>query len=84
MALYVVVGENPYFRRGTYVEEVVDPSEYDPDFEVDVPEQMVQRVEMVSRDGVYQPGPNKGFAIPLHLVRHALLRIQKQGVDKTW
>lgn len=84
MALYVVVRENDYFPLQTYVEDLIDPTEYDPDFEVDVPEQMVQPVRMVMEGGRYIPMRNYGLAIPLSKVRPFLLRIQKRGIDKRW
>lgn len=81
--LYYVLYENPYFDRGTWLEEQIDPTEYDPDFEVDVPEQMVRAVHMIGVNRL-QLGANYGLEIPLRLVREYCMKYQTRGIDKRW
>lgn len=71
MALYIVVRENPYFKRFSYVE----------DLDEDIGEPMVQPVQLVAEYGRHIPMYNYGFAIPRKKVRKSLLRVQKLGVD---
>lgn len=82
MSLYVVVHQNPYFPRGSYVEELEDDVEEG--FEVDSAPAMVQKVVMRPENGRWVPVENVGVALPLYLVREYLLKIQKRGLDKRW
>ena len=68
MPLYIVVRDNPYFKRGEFVE--------------DVELNQVQAHQMVkTEDGAYRPMYAKGFAVPKSEVMDCLLQIKNSGVD---
>ena len=73
MGFYVVVRENPYFERFSYVQDVND---YE-----DLPEPMVMPTQPVMDEGRWTPMYDYGVMIPLRLVRKSILRVQKMGID---
>ena len=69
MGIYVVVRENDYFRRGTFVE--------------DIDEIHVQAVTMEKDEsGQLAPYVNYGLLVPREKVRKAMMKLMKRGIDE--
>ena len=70
MALYKVIRDSIWARRGDWLE--------------DIEEGFVQKVDMVPEDGRLVPYTNYGLLIPFGEVEDTAVRIMKHGVDKKW
>jgi len=69
VAIYVVVRPTKHLPKSCrYVEDVGDG--------------LVQPVTMANDEGRYTSYKNFGLALPRYLVREAILRIQKRGIDE--
>jgi hypothetical protein len=69
VAIYVVVRPTKHLpKKCRYVEDVGDG--------------LVQPVTMEMDEGRYSPYKTYGLAIPKYLIREAVLRIQKGGIDE--
>lgn len=73
MALYKVLFRNPYYKPGTWLEEL------DPDVD-----DSVQPVHMVTENRRLVRGGNYGIVLPLRTVREYCIVILKSGLDKRW
>lgn len=69
MGIYIVVRDNDYFKRGTFVE--------------DIDEFHVQAVVMEKDEsGLLAPYTNYGLLVPRDKVRKAMLKLMKHGIDE--